>query len=247
MENALLIGLSRQMALAREADVIANNVANVNTNGFKARSQRFEEYLMPVAKADSFPGAGQRLSYVLDGGVGLDVTQGAIERTGNPLDLAIQGDAFFTVQTPAGERYTRDGAFTLNSAGELVNASGFKVVGDGGVITFSPQDGDIEIGADGVINTKQGPRGQIKLVSFDNSRLLTSEGDNLFSSTAPSRPVGKDVKVSAGSVERSNVKPILAMSRLMEVTRAYQNITNMIQRTDELRGSAIQKLADMPS
>ena len=100
MENALLIGLSRQVALGRELDVIANNMANVTTNGFKARSSRFREYLMPVASAESFPRPDRRLSYVIDAGTPLDIRSGAIEHTGNPLDVAIKGDAFLAVQTP---------------------------------------------------------------------------------------------------------------------------------------------------
>ena len=117
MENALLIGLSRQMALGRELDVIANNMANVTTNGFKARSSRFQRIPDAERQRRGLPAADRRLSYVIDAGTPLDLRQGAIERTGNPLDVAIRGDAFFAVQTPAGERYTRNGAFEINAAG----------------------------------------------------------------------------------------------------------------------------------
>jgi flagellar basal-body rod protein FlgF len=247
MENALLIGLSRQMSLAREAEVIANNVANVTTNGFKARSQRFEEHLSRTARADAFPRGSQQVSFVLDNGVGLNTSQGAIERTGNPLDVAISGQGFFAVQTPAGERYTRDGAFSLNAAGELVTSSGAKVMGENGPIAFSPQESRIEIGADGTITTNAGVRGRIRLVRFADPQTLANEGDNLFSSTAPAQPMGPAGKVEPGALERSNVKPVIEMSRLIEVSRAYQNLASMIQRTDELRRSAIQKLAEQPN
>lgn len=247
MENALLIGLSRQIALAREADVIANNVANVTTNGFKARNQRFQEYLMPTARADSFPRGSQTLSYVMDKGAGLDLTQGAVEMTGNPLDVAIRGDGYFVVQTPAGERYTRDGAFALNASGELVTSSGARVQGESGPISFSQQDGRIDIGADGTITTAQGQRGKLKLVRFANAQALENQGQNLFSSPAPGQPMGKDGRVESGAIERSNVRPVLEMSRLVEVSRAYQNISNMLQRVDELRRTAIQRLAETPT
>lgn len=246
MENALLIGLSRQMALAREADIIANNVANAGTNGFKSRRLAFQEYLMPTARGDAFRPMDQRLSYVLDRGVGLDFAQGPIERTGNPLDVAINGEGYFAVQTPRGERYTRDGAFALNAAGELVTASGAKVMGESGAIAFSPQEGNIEIGADGVITTSAGVRGKLKLVRFAEPKSLVNEGDNLFSSPRPGQPLGKDGKVESGSLERSNVRSVIEMTRLMEVSRAYQNIAAMIQRTDDLRRSAIQRLAETP-
>ena len=247
MENALLIGLSRQIALAREADVIANNVANVTTNGFKARSLRFEEYLSPTARADSFPRNSRILSYVQDKGIGVDLTQGSVEMTGNPLDVAIRGEGCFVLQTSAGERYTRDGAFQLNAAGELVTASGARVAGENGPITFSPQDGRIEIGADGTITTAQGQRGKLRLVRFADPRSLANEGDNLFSSPQPGQPLGAKGRVESGAIERSNVRPVVEMSRLVEVSRAYQNISNMLQQTDALRRTAIQRLAETPA
>src|SRR5262249_13698381 len=115
MENTILIGVSRQMVLQREVDVGAHNVANPNTTGFKANAASFEEYLMPVARAGNFKGADQRLSYVQDRGTWLDLAQGALQQTGNPLDVAIDGEAFLAVQTPRGERYTRNGALQLNA------------------------------------------------------------------------------------------------------------------------------------
>lgn len=132
MQNALFVGVSSQMALQRELDVIANNMANVSTTGFKARNTRFEEYLMPVASADSFARPDRRLSYVIDQGTTLDLGQGPIEQTGNPLNVAVKGSAFIAVQSPQGERYTRNGAFELDAQGTLVTSDGYKVVGEGG-------------------------------------------------------------------------------------------------------------------
>ncbi len=129
MQNALFVGVSSQMALQRELDVIANNMANVSTTGFKARNSRFQEYLMPVASADSFARPDRRLSYVIDQGTTLDLGQGPIEQTGNPLNVAIKGSAFIAVQSPQGERYTRNGAFEIDPQGALVTSDGYKVVG----------------------------------------------------------------------------------------------------------------------
>ena len=181
MENALLIGLSRQVALGRELDVIANNMANVTTNGFKARSSRFREYLMPVASAESFPRPDRRLSYVIDAGTPLDIRSGAIEHTGNPLDVAIKGDAFLAVQTPAGERYTRNGALEIDAQGQLVTSDGHTVLGDNGPITFTPQESGFEIAPDGTVTSNQGQRGRLRLVRFDNPQILHNEGTNLLS------------------------------------------------------------------
>ena len=244
MENALLIGLSRQVALGRELDVIANNVANVSTNGFKARSARFQEHLMPKARADGFERPDQRLSYVIDRGTPLDTAAGPIEYTSNPLDVAIKGDAFFAVQTPGGERFTRSGAFEVNLAGQLVTAEGHVVLGEGGPIAFGPQETGISIAADGTISTSQGQRGRLRLVRFADMQALKNEGANLFSSDVPPAPAGRTSTVQSRAVERSNVKPVVEMTRLIEVNRSYQSVASTVGRMDELRRSAIRQLAD---
>lgn len=248
MENTLLIGVSRQIALAREAEVIANNVANVTTTGFKRRDVRFMEYLMPVAKGDAFLPSDRRVSYVQERNTGLDPSQGAIERTGNPLDVAMRANTYLAIQSQRGERYTRDGSLQLNARGELVLPSGETVMGESGPIAFSPQEGRIEIANDGTVSSSQGVRGKLKLMQFANpNTMLRNEGGNLYSAVQPGKAVDKDGGVISGALEKSNVKPVIEMSRLIEVSRAYQTIAAMISRTDELRRTAIQKLADIPS
>lgn len=245
MENALLIGLSRQMALARELDVIANNVANVTTNGFKARSARFEEFIAPKASGDTFPRPDRRISYVVDKGTPLDLTPGAIERTGSPLDVAIKGDAFFVVRAPGGDRYTRNGSFEINGRGELVTSDGHAVQGENGPIVISSNETGINIAPDGTVSTTRGQRGKIRLVRFANPQGLRNEGANLFASAQPPQPAGAQVRLEPGTIERSNVKPVVEMSRLIEVNRAYTTIAGMMARQDELRRTAIQRLADL--
>ena len=247
MENALLIGLSRQMALGRELDVIANNVANVTTNGFKARASRFREYLMPGASAASFQRPDRPLSYVADAGTALDVSGGAIERTGNALDAAIKGPGFFAVQTAGGERYTRNGAFTIDSQGRLVTSDGNPVLGDNGPITLDPRETGLTIGADGTVSTDQGQRGRLRLVDFANPAALRNEGANLLSSPTPAQAAGPNSRIQGGALERSNVRPIVEMSRLIEVNRSYTNVAAMVSRIDDLRRNAISRLADTAS
>lgn len=244
MENALLIGLSRQVALGRELDVIANNVANVTTNGFKARESRFAEYLMPVASAEAFPLPDRRLSYVIDRGTALRMTAGAIERTGNPLDAAIKGDGLFAVQTPAGERYTRNGAFSLDAAGQIVTSDGHVVLGESGPIVLGPQESGVQIAPDGTVSTSQGQRGRIRLVRFADPQALRNEGANLFSSALPAQPAGATSRIEAGALERSNVSPVQEMSRLIEVNRSYTSVAEMVRRMDELRRSTVQRLGE---
>ena len=138
MENTLLVALSRQMSLERQIDVIANNVANINTTGFKSNKSLFEEYLNTDAREDNFAAGDRRVSFVQNRGTYHDFAQGAFEKTTNPLDVAIDGGGFITVQTPAGERYTRDGSFQINAQGQLVTTGGHVVVGANGPIVFQP-------------------------------------------------------------------------------------------------------------
>jgi flagellar basal-body rod protein FlgF len=247
MENMLLVGLSRQIALGRELDVIANNVANSATNGFKARSTRFAEYLGQVARAETFPQTDRKVSFVVDKGTPIDLSAGAMERTGAGLDVAIRGEAFFEVQTRGGPRWTRDGAFEVNARGELVTQRGELVAGQNGPIRFGPNETGLRIAEDGSVFSDQGQRGKLKLVVFANPRALRSEGANLFSSPTPPTQAPASITLSTGTVERSNVRPVLEMSRLVEVQRAYTTIAGLIARTDELRKTAIQRLADVPA
>ena len=245
MQNALFVGVSAQAALARELDVIANNMANVSTTGFKARSARFQEYLMPVASADSFQRSDRRLSYVIDQGTPLDLTQGPVEPDGNPMHVALRGDAFLAVQTPQGVRYTRNGAFELNAQGNLVTSDGYAVQGDGGPIAIGQQETGLSIAPDGTVSTNLGIRGRLRLVTFANPQALKSEGANLFSSDAPARAAGPGQHLEPGALERSNVKPVVEMTRLMDVNRTYTMVSSVISRLDDLRGTAIRRLADV--
>src|SRR5450759_2969654 len=169
MQNAGLVGLSRQVALAREMDVVANNIANLNTTGYKADGSLFEEYLSTGARADQ---TGSRVGLGRDRGVWHDMSQGPIERTGNSLDVAVDGNAFLVVQTPRGERYTRNGSMQINPTGQLVTSDGNPVLGDGGPISLQPTDRQVSISSDGTISVREGnskvdsARGKLRLVTF---------------------------------------------------------------------------------
>lgn len=256
MENALLIGLSRQIALHRELDVVANNIANLDTTGYKSDGSLFEEYLMPVARAQGFQGADARLSYVQDRATWHNFSSGPVRTTGNPLDVAIDGNAFLVVQTPRGERYTRNGALQINATGELVTSTGDRVLGDGGPIQFQSTDHDISINPDGTITVGEGgnttsdsARGKLRLVSFDRVAQLQKDGSSLFAApngVTPQAPL-PSVRVVQGAIEQSNVRGVIEMSRMIEVTRTYTQIASMLQQQSDLRRSAIEKLAEVPA
>lgn len=251
MQNAILVGLSRQVALAREMDVVANNIANLNTTGFKADGSLFEEFLSSAARADQ---TGGRVSFVRDRGVWHDMSQGAVEHTGSPLDVAIDGQGFLVVQTPAGERYTRNGALQINSTGQLVTGDGYPVLGDAGPITLQQNDRQVSISRDGTISVREGTstvdsaRGKLRLVTFANMQRLQKEGGSIFSplggeQAQPATQAG----VVQGSVEKSNVRGVVEMSRMIEITRSYSQIDSLLQSQSNLSQSAVDKLAEVPN
>jgi flagellar basal-body rod protein FlgF len=254
MENTLLVGLSRQMTLERQMDVVANNVANVNTNGYKADNSLFQEFLKTGAHEDNFVGKDRGVSYVLDSGTYKDLSQGPIAQTQNPLDLAIDGGGFLAVQTPAGVRYTRDGGLQINNQGQLVTAAGDQVLGNSGPIVFQPTDHDVNIAPDGNItvlegiNTVDAVRGKLQLVSFADAQKLLKEGSNLYSAGAGIAPQPDAAStVRQGFIEKSNVNSVSEMSRMIEVTRAYSSIATLLQQESDLHKTAIEKLADVPA
>jgi flagellar basal-body rod protein FlgF len=254
MENSLLVGLSRQMTLERQLDVVSNNVANVNTTGYKADSSLFEEYLNSGAHEDNFVGRDRRVSYVQDRATFRDFSQGPAEQTKNPLDVAIDGGGFLVVQTPAGERYTRDGNLQLNNTGQLVTAAGNAVLGTSGPIVFQPTDHDINVAPDGTITVLEGIskadsiRGKLRLVSFPDAQKALKEGLNLYAAGEGGAPQA-DTKsqLRQGFIEKSNVNAVGEMSRMIEVTRAYTQIATLLQQQSDLHKNAIQALADVPA
>jgi flagellar basal-body rod protein FlgF len=252
MDNALLVGLSRQVSLRRELDVIANNIANLNTTGFKGESVMFEQFLDPTARHEHFPGNDRRIAFVLDRATLQDFSQGPLQRTEGPLDVAIDGAGFFAIQTQNGERYTRAGNFHLNPQGQLVTNNGQPVLGTGGPIVFEPTDTNIAIAADGTVSATNGAgqvgdRGKLRLVTFANPTQLTAQGDSLWSAPATITPqvAPPTTRALQGTLEKANVHAVREMNRMLEVTRTYTTISNMQSRTDELRRKAIDKLAEV--
>jgi flagellar basal-body rod protein FlgF len=250
MDNAVLVGLSRQVALARELDVIANNIANLNTTGYKADGALFEEYLATAARADQ---TGGSVSFVRDRGVWHDMSQGPIERTGNSLDVAVDGKGFLVVQTPRGERYTRNGSMQLNASGQLVTSDGNPVLGDGGPIALQPNDRQVSISRDGTISVREGnskvdsARGKLRLVTFANPQQLRKDGSSTFNAAGVQPQTTTTAGVIQGAIEKSNVRGVVEMSRMIEITRSYTQIASLLQRQNDLGTAALDKLAEVPN
>jgi flagellar basal-body rod protein FlgF len=249
MDNSLLVSLSQQLAAYRAMDVIANNLANVSTPGFKREAAKFEEYVTQMRPSEEQKGP-QSVSFVKDAGVMRDVSQGNVEQTGAPYDVAIAGKGFFAVQTTTGMRYTRDGHFSLDANGNLVTSQGYQVQGDGGAITITPNDGDIHIAPDGTISSVVrgvgNQIGKLKVVDFADSSALTKQGANLYSTgQTPTTPA--TVSLQQGALEASNVQPVIEISHMIEVMRAYEATATLSKSQEDLMRQAIDKLGQTPS
>jgi flagellar basal-body rod protein FlgF len=243
MDNSLLVSLSQQLAAYRSMDVIANNLANANTPAYKRESATFEEFMAQVAPAEGESGT-QQVSFVKDAGTARDLTQGHAETTNAPFDLAINGKGYFTVQTAAGAtRYTRNGHFTLDGDGRMVTEDGDVLQGDGGEIAVTSDDGDIHIAEDGTVSGAKGQIGKLKLVDFANDSALQKEGSSLYSTDQQPQDV-ESPSLHQGMLEASNVQPVVEISHMIDVMRAYQASANLSQSQEDLMRNAIDKISE---
>lgn len=225
-----IIGLSRLITLRQQLDAVARNVADQTTLGFKSGHLRFQEYLTKASE-DDVPSAPIRS--LVAATQFIDFSPGAVKPTGNPLDAAIVDDAFFVVETPAGPRYTRVGAFTLDNEGRLVTLGGLPVLTSIGRLVVSQRDIALAIGADGSVSTAQGTIARLRLVRFEDLRKLNIDGQGLFSSEAPALEVpSAQIRLATGVLETSNVKPMEEMTKLIAATRAYELVAQVILKDD---------------
>ena len=241
MDNALFVGLSRQMVLRKEMDIIANNIANMDTAGFKVESMM--QKTDPKEPAVTL-GGPRPVKFVSPDGVARDFGQGALSKTGATLDMAIEGKGFFQVQTPEGPRFTRDGRFTLDQNGRLVTQAGQAVLDDGGSeILIDPEQGEVAVGVDGSI-TQNGERaGKVGMYQFANAAVLEKAGENLFRNGSNLQPQpAVDARLRQGHLESSNVKPVLEITRMVEVSRAYERTSKMIDSNFDLSRRAVERL-----
>lgn len=245
MDNSLYVGLSREMVLQQQMDIVANNIANADTTGFKVEALQTAED--PQRPAFTLGGPAP-VKFVVSNGVIRDFSQGALHRTDAPLDLAIDGQGFFQVQTASGPRYTRDGRFRLDDQGQLTTAAGQPVMDDGGgAISLDPTKGPVTIAPDGTISQGTGKDiirvAKIGVVNFSNLSGLQKTGDNLYQNTSNVQPTPVDApKIRQGMLESSNVNPILEITRMIEVSRAYEQLAKMMDSQADLSSQAIQQL-----
>ena len=234
-----MVGLSRQMTLQRQLDIAANNIANIDTAGFKI------EQLMLQSDPLRPQTGGSRLDpikYVIDDGVARSFAPGALDATQRQLDFAVEGDGFFQVRTAQGVRYTRDGRFTLDADNRLVTQGGDAVLDDGGAeITLAPAKGEVSVAKTGKISQGGVAGPKLGVVRFANRSGMSKTGEEMFTTAEAAAPAA-DAQVRQGYLEKSNVQPVLEITHLIEITRSYERISNMMNTACELSRSAVQRL-----
>ena len=263
MDSGLFAAVNGALRTEMRLEVLANNLANVSTTGYKEGAITFDSFMTTPGKeqfplpTDSFMGIkgpgdipfpfsnpatnAYSVTYPRADGTHTDLTQGVIKKTDNPLDVAIEGAGFFVIQTPEGRRYTRDGAFQVNDAGELVTQDGFSVRGAGNTALVVGSDGKISIALDGTLSNREGPFGQLMRVDIP-PEVLKRTGSNRFSA-----PQDREVNLQNapggfhyGFLESSNVNVMRGMSQMIEANRAFETYMRAIRSLDGLDGQAIE-------
>jgi flagellar basal-body rod protein FlgF len=245
MDNILYVGLSQQTALQRQMDVVANNLANMNTTAFKRERVLFQQYVKDGA-ADAPGAADDDIAFVFDYGVARNFSPGAYIQTGNSLDVALTAKGFLMVEAENGDTmYTRNGHMSITEDGTLVTSSGRPILDDAGApITITAADRQITIAKDGTLSGKQGQIAKLGIVEFarQDEPSIEKIGESLFTSTATPQPA-TDAQVLQGTVEGSNVEPIKEMTTMMQISRAYQQTAKMLEQYQDIQNQSIQRLA----
>lgn len=235
MDAAGYTTLTRQSGLMREIQAIANNIANSSTSGFRREGVVFSEY---VQRLDDSPS----LSMARASGRNIDLTQGDLNITGGSYDFAIQGEGFFLLETPNGNRLSRAGSFMPAADGNLVNPDGYRLLDAGGAPIFVPPDaGPVALATDGTLSAGGTPIARIGLWAPQDPTALRHEGGTLFVADAGEVPV-EGSSIFQGQIEDSNVNAFSEISRMIEVQRAYQAGQSFLDKEDERARSVIQTL-----
>lgn len=234
MESTGYITLTRQSGLANEMRVVANNIANTATTGFRAEGMIFSEHIQPVAVGPSYSmGQGNVRA--------TSFNQGPLTKTGSAFDLAIEGDGYFLIETPEGERLTRAGAFSPSAEGDLVTYDGFRVLDAGGAPIFVPPGGAVAISSDGTLSTDGQPIGQLGIVRPVDPKDMIREDGVMFRTDTGFEPA-ENARVLQGFVENSNVNPLSELARMIEVQRAYEMGQSFLETEDERVRAALRSI-----
>ncbi len=242
MDNTINIAVSRLAAQQRAMDVVAGNLANASTPGYRAERTVFADWLVRQPTRAEPPG-GRTVAFTQTRATYRDRAEGTLTQTGNPLDLALSGDGWFTVQTAAGTRLTRAGRFTLQQDGTVTDGAGNPLLDvNAQKLQLSAADTDLTVKADGTLRSQNGIIGQIAVVTPNDPNRLTAEGGRLFRADVPTTPVLRP-KIVQGTVEDSNVQPIAEITRMISTERDFQFVTQLVEAEGQRRQTAIDKIA----
>ncbi|MFD1882573.1 flagellar hook-basal body complex protein [Paracoccus pacificus] len=236
MDNAIYAGLTRQSGLMREMRVVANNIANAQTTGFRREGVVFSEYMV------SLNAGGDTLSMANARGRLVDLKQGGLSQTNATFDMAIEGDGFFMVETPQGNQLTRAGSFIPSAEGELLTPDGYRVLDEGEApIQISPEARNIAVAPDGTISANGEPIARIGMFQVADQSAILHQGGTRFSATGAAEPA-ENARIRQGFVEESNVDPVAEISRMIEVQRAYELGQGFLDSENERIRTAITSL-----
>ena len=246
MDNTKYIALSRQMALWKQMDVVSNNMANMNTSGYKQDDVLFSSFLLETPQSTGF---GKETNYfTFDFGQFQNFAEGAMMETGNAFDVALKGDAFFCVETDAGEMYTKKGQFSLDGNGMLVTSDGAVVLSENNEpFFFAPGETEVYISETGEVSTENGVIGRLKMVRFEDNQKLLKKGSTLFENVeGNAMTVAPDnVRVIQGMVEKSNVEPVVELTKMINLQRNYEFVQQMLDEEHERLSNTINAYAQL--
>ncbi len=241
MSGGMYLAAAGALVQQLRLEVLANNVANISTIGYKGDRSIFQipEETESQSFETSIEGIQSLSPYAPPFSTVIDFSQGAIRQTGNPLDVALNGSGFFSIQTPDGVQYTRQGNFTLDSEGVLITPDGYPVLGEGGEITLD--EGTVEIDGQGGVYVDGDEVGRLQISDFTNPETLIKAGNGRFvgsdAAILGERP--ENSTVSQGYLETANVNPVRAMTEMIETSRAFEAYQKVIQSADEATSKSI--------
>jgi flagellar basal-body rod protein FlgF len=239
MDNALYVTLSRQKLLLDQMDVVANNVANANTTGYKADRSLFHQYLMNTGDPDTLEFANNLATYQ-------NQNEGPLQETRRVFDVAIQGEGYFRLESPLGTRLTRAGNFRLNANNELVSQQGYIVGGQGGApVVFQQGDTNILVDNKGVVTANGEQRGQIGVFTPEDSRQLRKIGEGMYSLENTNFQPAEEGKyvIVQGMLEGSNVSSVQEITSMINVSRSVGTASNLVSSLQDLQSEAVRRIA----
>jgi flagellar basal-body rod protein FlgF len=254
MSGDIYLAASAALAYEKRLEVVANNLANLNTAGFKRDNVSFQAYMLnhagsPTPVNAPYPQAASPESFWVEYNSRTDFSPGFLRQTGNPFDLALNGKGFFSVQSPDGELYTRRGNFSLSPEGTLVTQEGWPVMGDSGEIRVAAGSSnrkalEVTIGEDGVLQVNGSKVGRLRVSDFSTPESLTKVNGCYFKPGAGQgepEPM-KDSRISQGFLEMANVEAVQLMTEMIEIHRGYESYNRVIRAIDDLNSKSINEV-----